>query len=126
MTKRIRRLSRLSWFGFFVAAFAWVAQHGIGQGVADARCSAGGSHWGISNVAYQTGLMIGAGLLILAAEAAAIAVFRATSDASYESPPPVGRIRHVAIASMTANLIFLVIVLLDGIASIVDATCRNS
>ena len=123
---RLRRLSILSWLGFFVAPATWVAQHGIGQGAADTSCSVAGIHWGVSNTAYQVGLLIGASLLILLAEAAALVVVRATSDASYESPPPVGRIRLVAIAAAATNLIFLVIVLLDGIASIVLHTCANS
>jgi hypothetical protein len=123
---RLKRLALLQWFGLFGAAGVWVAQHGIGQGVAEVSCSAGGRHWGISNDAYQIGLMIAGGIVVLAAEAAAVVVFRATSDASYHSPPSVGRIRFIAIATMATNLIFLMIILLDGIASIVNATCRNS
>jgi hypothetical protein len=123
---RLRTLSLLQWFGLFGAAGVWIAQHGIGQGAADASCSVAGRHWGVSNDAYQIGLMVAAGIVVLAAEAAAVLVFRATRDASYESAPPVGRIRMVAVATMTTNLIFLVIILLDGIASIVDVACRGS
>jgi hypothetical protein len=121
---RLRKLSLLQWFGLFAAAGIWLAQHGIGQGMAEARCSAAGG--GISNDAVQIVLMILAGVVILAADAASVVVFRATSDASYHSPPPVGRMRMIAIATMSTNLIFLVIILLDGIASILDVACRNS
>jgi hypothetical protein len=123
---RLRKLSLLQWFGLFAAPWIWVAQHGIGQGAAQVSCTAPGQHWGVSNDAYQIVLMIVGGLVILASEAAAFVVFRGTSDASYESPPPVGRIRMIAVATMTTNLIFLVIILLDGIASVVDIACRNS
>jgi hypothetical protein len=123
---RMRRLGVLQWVGVLGAALTWVGQHAVGQGSADAGCSAGGSHWGIANDTWQIALMVAACSLILASEAAAIVVFRATSGSSYESPPPAGRMRFFAIASMTANVIFLVIVLLDGIAATVDTLCRQS
>jgi len=75
--------------------------------------------------AWQIALLAVACTLILLSEAAAVAAFRSTSE-SYQSPPPEGRIRLIAIAAMTTNLIYLVIVLLDGVASIVDIACRQS
>ena len=49
-----------------------------------------------------------------------------TRSLSYESEPAPGRIRFFAIAAMVANVIFLLIVLLDGFASIFSVECRGS
>jgi hypothetical protein len=115
----------LQWLGLFVAPWAWFLQHLIGQGVSAATCTQANLTWGISNDAWQIGLMIGAGLLILLSEGAAVVAFRATRGTSYEDAPPLGRVQLIAIAAMATNLIYLVIVLLDGIASIVDVGCRT-
>jgi hypothetical protein len=123
---RMRKLALLQWVGIFVAPFAWVGQHLIGQAVAQISCSVANGPWGVSNDAWQVGLMVGAGLLILASEAAAVVVYRGTRESDYQSPPPLGRLQLFSIAAMSTNLLFLVIVLLDGIASIVDVSCRQS
>jgi hypothetical protein len=116
----------LQWLGVFVAPLAWIGQHAVGQAAAQVSCSAANTSWSISNDAWQIGLLVGAGLLILASEAAAIAVYRGTKEASYQSPPPSGRFQLFSIAAMATNLILLVIVLLDGIASVVDIACSQS
>ncbi len=118
-------MKTLPWMGLFVAPAAWFGQHAVGQAIAQASCSAANLSWGISNRTWQVVLLVGASVLILAAEAAAVVAFRATEPLSYQSPPPAGRARLIAIAAMTTNLIYLVIVLLDGIASIVDIQCRQ-
>ena len=122
-----RTASRLQWLGLLVAPWAWFAQHVIGQAVAQAACSAANVSWGVSNRTWQIALLAVAGVLILVSEAAAVTAYRATRTAdAYESRPPLGRAQLIAIAAMTTNLLYLVIVLLDGIASIVDAQCRGS
>ncbi|MDE3024026.1 MAG: hypothetical protein KGI93_00495 [Acidobacteriota bacterium] len=118
-------MKALPWIGFFVAPAAWFGQHLVGQAVAQAGCSAATLSWGISVRTWQITLLVVASLLILASETAAVVAFRRTRDASYASPPPVGRVRLIAIAAMTTNLIYLVIVLLDGLASIVEVGCRQ-
>ena len=122
---RSRAVQLFQFVGFFVAPGAWFGQHLIGQAISQAGCSAANGSWGVSNRAWQIVLLAIACTLILLSEAAAVAAFRSTSE-SYQSPPPEGRIRLIAIAAMTTNLIYLVIVLLDGVASIVDIACRQS
>jgi hypothetical protein len=122
---RSRAVQLFQFVGFFVAPAAWFAQHLIGQAISQAGCSTADASWGVSNRAWQIALLAVACTLILLSEAAAVAAYRST-DASYESPPPEGRIRLIAIAAMTTNLIYLVIVLLDGVASIIDLACRQS
>ena len=122
---RSRAVQRFQFVGFFVAPAAWFAQHLIGQAISQASCSTVDASWGVSNRAWQIVLLAVACTLILLSETAAVAAFRSTG-ASYESPPPEGRIRLIAIAAMTTNLIYLVIVLLDGVASIVEIACRQA
>ena len=119
-----RRVAVLQWLGLLVAPWAWFMQHLIGQAVSQASCTAANTSWGISNDAWQIGLLIGAGLLILLSEGAAVVAFRSTRRDSYEDAPPLGRVQLIAIAAMATNLIYLVIVLLDGIASMVGSGCR--
>jgi hypothetical protein len=64
--------------------------------------------------------------VIVVAWLASAAVIRGTQWTSYESEPPQGRIRMLAVAALAANTIFLLIVLLDGFASIFDVACRQS
>jgi hypothetical protein len=119
----LRKVAILQWIGLFVAPAAWIAQHAIGQGVSNASCTRVNEAWGISNVTWQIVLMCVAGSLILLSEAAAVAAFLGLRGQSYEDAPPLGRMQLIAIAAMTTNLIYLVIVLLDGVASIVHAGC---
>jgi len=122
----VARLSALQWIGVLAGAAVWWAQHALGFGITQAECNVGGAHWGISNDVWEGALLGAAALALLAAEAASLAVLRATRAKSYEEGPPVGRIRFFAITACAANPIFLVIVLLDGFASIFNVTCAQS
>jgi hypothetical protein len=128
-----RRLGALQWVGLLLGAGIWVAQHAIGLGVTQAECSAGGGHWGISNDLWQ-GLTMGiAAGLVLVAGAAAIYVFSQTHGANFgDGPPgegrfhgalPQTRLHFFATASIVANAIFLMIILLDGTAAIYTPGC---
>jgi hypothetical protein len=118
-------LEILQWTGLLLGALVWTGQHVVGFGVTQAECGSGGARWGISNTVWQGSLMGAAATFVVLAELAAIAVFLGTERASYESPPPPGRIRFFAIAAMVANLLFLGIILLDGFGSIFNITCRQ-
>ena len=124
--RNVRTLAILQWIGLLVGAGVWVGQHVVGFGVTQAACGAGGAHWGITNNVWQASLMGASVLAILGAEAAAVTVFVATRESSYEAEPPLSRIRFFAIAAMVANVIFLMIVLLDGVASISNVACRQA
>jgi hypothetical protein len=121
----LRRLEILQWFGLLAGALVWAAQHVIGYGITEAECGAGGLHWGVQNDVWQGALMAVSAAFVIAAELAAITVIVATSSSSYESPPAPGRVRFFAIAAAAANVIFLMIILLDGFAAILNVTCRQ-
>ena len=121
----LRRLEILQWVGLLMGALVWTGQHVVGYGITEAECGVAGSHWGINNAVWEGALLGAAVACVLAAELAALAVIAATREVSYESPPPPGRVRFLAIAAATANVIFLVIILLDGFASIFNVACRQ-
>lgn len=123
---RARTLGLLQWVGVLVAPLAWWGQHVIGQAAAQASCSVANARWHLSNDAWQIGLLAGSVLLILASGAAAVAVYLGTRESSYQSPPPPGRMQLFAIGAMVTDFLMLVIVLLDGIATVVDVPCRQS
>jgi hypothetical protein len=122
----LRRLGILQWVGLLLGAAMFAAEHVVGFGITQADCGASGGGFGIANDAWQASLMAGTGALLLAAEASAIAVLIGTRRSSYEAPPPDGRIRFLAIAAVAANAIFLVVVVLDGVASILAPACRQA
>jgi hypothetical protein len=123
----MRTLAVLQWVGLLAGAAVWAAQHLVGYGIAQAECGTpGGGRFGISNDLWQASLMGAAAALIAGAGAAAVAVLVGTRERTYEEPPPDGRIRFLAVAAVAANAIFLMIVLLDGFASIFNATCRQA
>ena len=117
----LRTLAVLSWIGLFAGALVWAGQHVVGFGITHAKC--GGADFGISNDVWQGALLAASVAAIALAEAAAVAAFVGTNDTSYEAEPPASRIRFFAIAAIPANAIFLMIVLLDGLASIFDRVC---
>jgi len=122
----VRRLGILQWVGLLAGAAAWAAQHVIGFGVTQAECGVGGARWGISNDVWQATLMAAAAAIVVGAGLASVSVLVATRDTSYESEPPRSRIRFFAIAATAANVIFLMIILLDGLASLFAVPCRQA
>ena len=133
---RLRRLGIVQWIGVVVAPLAWALQHVVGYGIAQARCSIGGEHWGISNSVWELALLACAASLVLLSEAAAIAVFRETREVNYgDGPPgdgrwdgrlPYTRLHFFATAAMVANVLFLAALLMDGLASALEKACVGS
>ena len=132
----LRRLSVVQWIGVMVAPLAWTGQHVVGYGVGQARCSVGGMNWGIGFDTWQLAILAAAALLVLVSEAAAVTVFLATREANYgDGPPgegrwggavPYTRLHFFATAAMVANVLFLAIIFLDGLAAVFDSLCAQS
>jgi hypothetical protein len=122
----MRRLSILQWVGLALGGVVWFAGHVVGFAITQAECGAGGRGWGISPDTWQASLTATAAALVVAAQAAAVAVLAGTRGTSYESEPPPGRVRFLAIAALAANLIFLAVVLLDGVGSLYNTPCRQA
>jgi len=122
----IRRLSVLQWFGFLAGGVTWFAAFLAGTGVSIAACNPASARWGIPHDMVELGLLVLAAAIVCAAEAAAVTVFRATRSVGEDDPPPHGRVHFFAIGAMLGNLVFFVIILLTGIATIVDRACQQA
>jgi hypothetical protein len=132
----LRQLSVVQWIGVVAAPLAWTGQHVVGYGVGQARCSVAGVNWGIGFDVWQLALLAAAGLLIVVSEIAAVFVFVATREANYgDGPPeegrwsgatPYARLHFFATAAMVANVLFLAMVLLDGLGATLDHLCVQS
>ena len=132
----LRRLGIVQWIGVVVAPLAWTAQHVVGYGVGQARCSVAGMRWGIGFDTWQLAIVAAAGLLVVISEAAALTVFLATRETNYgDGPPgdgrwggavPYSRLHFFATAAMVANVLFLAVIFLDGLGSVFDSLCVQS
>jgi hypothetical protein len=121
----LRRLEILQWTGLLLGGLAFAAAHVVGYGITEAQCNAAGLRWGISNDTWQViALGVTASLVVVSGLAATTVVLR-TRDESYESPPPPGRLRFLAIAALAANLIFLIIIVLDALGALLNVACRQ-
>jgi hypothetical protein len=121
----VRALGALQWLGLGLGAAAWFAAHLVGFGITQAACGAGGEEWGISIALWEAVLMGVAAAFVLLAEAAAVAVFARTRGSELAGLPS-SRMHFFATAAIVANLVFLMIVVLDGTAAIVHGTCVQS
>jgi len=132
----LRRLGIVQWIGVIVAPLVWTAQHVVGYGVGQARCSVAGMRWGIGFDTWQLAILAAAGLLVVISEAAAVTVFVATRETNYgDGPPgdgrwggavPYSRLHFFATAAMVANVLFLAVIFLDGLGSVFDSLCVQS
>jgi hypothetical protein len=116
----------MQWFGLLGAPLAWTVQLVLGFGVTEARCEPGGSRWGVSVDTWEITLMIAAGAVVIFAELCAIALYYATRDVPYDGPGPLGRRQFFVAASSFGNVLFLMIILLSGIAAVEHVPCRQS
>jgi hypothetical protein len=121
----VRRAELLQWFGLLGGAAAWTVQHGTLFWLAVARCNPGGSR-GLDVTGWQIGVTVAAGLVALAAEAAAIVTALRTRSVDETDPPSLGRIHFFALAAVAGNVLFLGAILLDGIGSAWWSPCAAS
>jgi hypothetical protein len=122
----LRRLSQLQWFGFLAGGLFWFAEFLAGTGASQARCNPASGRWNLPHDAIELGLMIAGALVVAAAGVASAVVFRETFDADEQDPPPYGRLHFFSAAACAGNLIFFVIILITGIATIADRTCHQA
>jgi hypothetical protein len=131
----LTQLAFVQWIGVVVAPLAWTGQHVVGYGVGQARCEVG-ANWGIGYDTWQLAILAAAGLLVVVSEAAAVAVFLATRETNYgDGPPgdgrwggavPYSRLHFFATAAMVANVLFLTVILMDGLGSVFTTLCAQS
>lgn len=121
----LRRLELLQWFGLLAGAGIWFALFLAGTGASQAVCNPASGSWGIPHDTVQA-VILGVGVAsLLAAETAAILVFRAVRHAEEQGPPPAARLKFFAIGAMVANLLFLGVIVLSTVATIVNRACQQ-
>lgn len=118
------RLAVLQWLGLGLGGIAWFSYHVLGYFLTEGTCDSAG--FNIDHDLWQAVLMSVAAALVLGAGAAAVAVLVDTRGTSYDAEAPSGRIRFLAMAAATANLLFLMIVLLDGLGAIANVACTQA
>jgi vacuolar-type H+-ATPase subunit I/STV1 len=122
----IRRLSQLQWLGILAGGIVWFVEFLAATGESQAQCNPSSGRWGLPHDAIELALMIFGALVVGGALAASLIVYRETRDVDDQDAPPEGRIHFFATAAVAGNVIFLVIILLTGIATIVDRTCHQA
>lgn len=114
----LRRLEHLQWYALFAGPFAWAAQHVLVFGVGNAGCATPVAGWDVPTTWLQVAITLVCGTAVLAAEAAAVLVFRATRHVGDYEPGPWGRLKFFAQAALLGNVLFIVIVVLDGVGGV--------
>ncbi|HEV7640272.1 MAG TPA: hypothetical protein VGO39_05375 [Gaiellaceae bacterium] len=120
------RLELLQWFALFAGPLAWATHHVLGYWISDASCHVAGAQWGLDPAVLQTVLAVLAGIVVVAAWLAAFVAFRETRTVDDYTPGPLGRIRFFAQAALLGNVLFFVIVVLDGVSTVHDLPCHPS
>ena len=116
----------MQWFGLLGAPLAWTVQLVLGFGVTEARCGVGGSRWGVE-CRHLGDHVDGRGRCGRdRRRALRDALYYATREVAYDGPAPIGRRHFFVAASSLGNVLFLVIILLSGIAAVEHVACRQS
>jgi hypothetical protein len=122
----LRRLSQLQWFGLLAGGLTWFAEYLGATGASQMLCNPGSGRWGIPHDTLQLALMLVGVAVVGTSLAASALVFKRTYDVEEQEAPPLGRVHFFAAAAIAANVIFLVIILETGIATIVNHLCQQA
>lgn len=117
------RLEILQWYALLGGPLAWATQHVVGFFVSDGACNA--AHVP-APATFEILLAVLAAAAVAAAELAALTVWRATSAVGPDAPGPNGRLRFFAQAALLGNVLFFVIVVLDGVGTVVHLPCGQA
>jgi hypothetical protein len=120
------RAELYQWFSLFGGGLAWATQLVLLFGVGTARCSTGGSQWGVDQRTWVIVVTAAAGLIVLLAEAAAAAVALETWGVAEDGPPPDARRHFFAVAAVVGNVLFLGAVILGGAGALAHPPCQGA
>ncbi|MGZ4390174.1 MAG: hypothetical protein ACXVZL_12410 [Gaiellaceae bacterium] len=111
----------LQWFALLGGALAWATQFVLGFWIAASRCYPANAGWRVPEKAFYTAATAPAALVALLAEAAAVWLYLQLRD--HDSTPPGGRHVFFAYASIAGNVLFLALILLEGIGVLYHLGC---
>ena len=109
--------------GLLAAPLAWTAQLVIGYGIGEADCAEGSRRSGIDSGAWELGLTVVAGAYAVSGLAAAAWSHR---EETRHGGDERGRIAFMATGGILVSAVFVVLILLGGIAAVFFAHCRGS
>jgi hypothetical protein len=130
-----RTLAVLQWAGLLGGAAAMMVEHLVGYWSAEAECGGPGAAEPFGNDAWFGALAGAAAVLVVLAAAAALVVLRRTrpaepGDGPLEDQPlprePCGRLHFFSAAALTANIVFLGVIALDGLGATLTTVCRQA
>jgi hypothetical protein len=108
------RLEILQWYALLAGPWMWATQHVLEFGLTNSHCAVPVSQWHVPVIWLNALITLVCGSAVVAAELAAIVVYRASSQIGEYAPGPWGRMRFFAEAAMLGNVLFIVIVALDA------------
>jgi hypothetical protein len=112
------RLNLLLLFGLLAAPLAWTAQLVVGYGIGDARCSVAGMQWGLDSEAGTAALFGATAVFALLGLGVS---WRLERHAARDER---GRVAFMAGGGILVSAVFLVLILLGGIAALSVEHCR--
>jgi len=113
----------LLFYALLAAPLAWTGQLVFGYGIGEARCSPGGSRWGIDSQASELALTAAAGGIALSGLLTAGWLLRELQRTGGDAR---GRMRFMASGGILVSTIFIALILLGGIASLYVSHCHQS
>jgi hypothetical protein len=117
-------MNALAWFGLAGGALAWATQFVLGMQLGLARCESPNARFQIPIDAWAIALAASAAVIVLLAELAAIAVFRASGNG--EAPVARERMHFLATLGLTVNPLVLAITVMGGVGVPVLSLCHQS
>jgi hypothetical protein len=105
-------------FGMLAAPLAWTAQLVVGYGIGDARCSVAGMQWGLDSEAGTAALLAATAAIAVAGLAVSFWLERRAERDER------GRVAFMAGSGIFVSAVFLVLILLGGIAALSIEHCR--
>ena len=117
------RLELLQWYALLGGGLAWTFEHVFGYFVGVAGCSTSVAHWHVNLGLWQSLLTAVTLTAVLAAEAAALLVYRATASVDKDAPGPDGRMHFFAQAALLGNVLFFMLIVLDSAGVLYHSNC---
>lgn len=118
----MRRQNLIVWFAVLGGATASAAQFVFGVQLGLARCEPPATRFPLPLDTWAIALAAAAAVVVLAAQIASIAMFRATRDAEGRAE----RIHFLAVVGLTVNPLLLALVVMDGVGVPVLTICQQS
>jgi hypothetical protein len=113
-TRRRSRASALAWFSVLAPPLAWAAQLVIGYAFQEAGCGRPDADlWGAGLGGLTSAVIVACGVVAGLGAVAGVVAWRGSRGAD-----PLGRIEFLAIAGVASGFIFLLAIVLSGVALI--------